>query len=66
MIKNERQFRITRSRADEVRGAISELSATVLPEGLEPQMREMQIEAAPSWPISKPNWANTTPCMTPR
>lgn len=45
MIKNERQYRITRSRADEVRGAISELASTALPEGLEPQMRDMQIEA---------------------
>jgi HTH-type transcriptional regulator / antitoxin HipB len=45
MIKNERQYKITRSRADEMRNAIGELRRTALPAGLQPEMREMQLEA---------------------
>ncbi len=45
MIKNERQFRITRSRADEVRNAIGELKRSPLPDGLQPEMRELQLDA---------------------
>lgn len=45
MIKNERQYRITRSRADQTRTAISELADAPLPEGLDPGMRQMQLEA---------------------
>ena len=45
MIKNERQYRITRSRADEVRNTIGELQRTALPEGLQPEMRELQLDA---------------------
>ena len=45
MIKNERQHRITRSRADEVRRSIAELANAPLPEGLDPGMRDMQLDA---------------------
>jgi DNA-binding Xre family transcriptional regulator len=45
MIKNERQYRITRNRADEVRRNIAELADADLPEGLDPGMRDMQLEA---------------------
>lgn len=45
MIKNERQYRITRSRADEVRSAIAELQRAPLPDGLQPEMRDLQIDA---------------------
>lgn len=45
MIKNERQYRITRSRADEVRNTIGELQRAPLPEGLQPEMRELQLDA---------------------
>ena len=45
MIKNERQYRITRSRADQARTTISELAHTELPDGLDPAMRQLQIEA---------------------
>ncbi len=45
MIKNERQYKITRSKADEVRVAISELEQAPLSDGLAPEMRQMQLEA---------------------
>jgi len=45
MIKNERQYRITRSRADEVRNTIGELQRTAVPEGLQHEMWELQIDA---------------------
>lgn len=45
MIKNERQYRITRSRADQARTTLSELADTALPEGLDPAMRQMQLDA---------------------
>ena len=45
MIKNERQYKITRAKADEIRVAISELERASLPDGLSPEMREMQAEA---------------------
>ncbi|MCU1413802.1 MAG: hypothetical protein JWN80_1142 [Microbacteriaceae bacterium] len=45
MIKNERQYKITRSRADEVRNSVGELQRTPLPDGLQPEMRELQLDA---------------------
>jgi DNA-binding Xre family transcriptional regulator len=45
MIKNERQYRITRTRADEVRRSIAELAHAELPSGLDPGMRDLQVEA---------------------
>jgi DNA-binding XRE family transcriptional regulator len=45
MIKNERQYRITRSRADEIRNTIAELERSPLPDGLQPEMRELQLDA---------------------
>ncbi|MCP3937172.1 MAG: helix-turn-helix transcriptional regulator [Actinomycetia bacterium] len=45
MIKNERQYKITRAKADEIRVAISELATASLPDGVSPEMREMQVEA---------------------
>lgn len=45
MIKNERQYKITRSRADEVRNTIGELQRAPLPGGLQPEMRELQLDA---------------------
>ena len=45
MIKNERQYKITRSRADEVRNTIGELQGVALPDGLQPEMRELQLDA---------------------
>ena len=45
MIKNERQYKITRAKADELRVAISELQHSALPDGLSPDMRELQLEA---------------------
>jgi HTH-type transcriptional regulator / antitoxin HipB len=45
MIKNERQYTITRTKADEVRVAISELERAPLPEGLSPDMRDLQFDA---------------------
>lgn len=45
MIKNERQYKITRSRADEIRNTINELLRAPLPEGLQPEMRELQLDA---------------------
>jgi DNA-binding XRE family transcriptional regulator len=45
MIKNERQYRITRARADEIRNTIGELQRAPRPEGLQPEMRELQLDA---------------------
>lgn len=45
MIKNARQYRILRSRADEVRNTIGELHSVALPEGLQPEMRVLQLDA---------------------
>ena len=45
MIKNERQYRITRARVDEARVELAELERAPLPDGLSPAMRELQIEA---------------------
>ena len=45
MIKNERQYKITRSRADELRNTLGELQRTPLPEGPQPEMRELQLDA---------------------
>ena len=45
MIQNERQYKITRSRADEVRSTIDQLQRTPLPDGLQPEMRELQLDA---------------------
>ncbi|MGB3412863.1 MAG: helix-turn-helix transcriptional regulator [Microthrixaceae bacterium] len=45
MIKNERQHKITRAKADELRVAISDLEHAPLPDGLSPEMRELQSEA---------------------
>ncbi len=45
MIKNERQYKITRSRAEKVRNTIGELQRTALPDGLQPEMRELQLDA---------------------
>jgi len=45
MIKNERQYKITRSKADEVRVTISELDNSPRPDGLSAEMRELQLEA---------------------
>jgi len=45
MIKNERQYKITRAKADEVRVAISELDHAPLSAGVSLGMRELQVEA---------------------
>jgi DNA-binding XRE family transcriptional regulator len=45
MIKNERQYKITRAKADELRVALAELEHVALPEGLAPEMRDLQAEA---------------------
>jgi HTH-type transcriptional regulator / antitoxin HipB len=45
MIKNERQYKISRSRLDEVRNTVSELQRTPLPQGLQPEMRQLQLDA---------------------
>jgi HTH-type transcriptional regulator / antitoxin HipB len=45
MIKNERQYKITRSRLDKVRNTVSELERTPLPQGLQPEMRQLQLDA---------------------
>lgn len=45
MIKNERQHRITRSRADDLRRSLVELDNADPPEGLAPEMRQLQLEA---------------------
>ena len=45
MIRNERQYRITRARADEIVNTIGELERTPLPDGLQPEMRALQLDA---------------------
>lgn len=45
MVKNERQYKITRSRADEVRNTVGELQRTALPEGLQHEMGDLQLDA---------------------
>ena len=45
MIKNERQYKITRGKADEIRVIISELDNSPLSDGLSAEMRELQLEA---------------------
>ncbi len=45
MIKNERQYKITQAKADEIRVTISELEHAPLPDGLSPETREMQVNA---------------------
>lgn len=45
MIKNERQYRITRAKLDEIRNSLTELQRSPLPEGLQPEMRALQISA---------------------
>ena len=45
MIKNERQYKITRAKADEVRVAASELANASLPDGVSAEMRELQVDA---------------------
>ncbi|MBI1844442.1 MAG: hypothetical protein HYR89_07555 [Actinobacteria bacterium] len=45
MIKNERQYKSTRSRANELRNILGELQRTPLPEGLQPEMCELQLDA---------------------
>ena len=45
MIRNERQYRITRARADEMVNTIGELERAPLPVGLQPEMRVLQLDA---------------------
>jgi HTH-type transcriptional regulator / antitoxin HipB len=45
MIKNERQYKITRGRADELSNAIGDLQRAPLSAGLQPEMRELQLDA---------------------
>lgn len=45
MIKNERQYKITRSRLDELRATVDALHTAALPEGLQPEMRDLQLDA---------------------
>jgi len=45
MIKNERQYKMTRSRADDMHRTLGELQRTPLPEGLQLGMRELQLDA---------------------
>ncbi len=45
MIRNERQYRITRARADEIVNTIGELDRAPLPDGLQPEMRTLQLDA---------------------
>lgn len=45
MIKNERQYKVTRSRLDELRVTIEELGRAPLADGLQPEMRELQVDA---------------------
>lgn len=45
MIRNERQYRITRARADEMVNTIGELERAPLPDGLQPEMRTLQLDA---------------------
>ena len=45
MIKNERQYRISRSKADQIRVELADAERSVLPEGVSGEMRAMQLEA---------------------
>ena len=45
MIRNDRQYRITRARADEIVSTIGELERAPLPDGLQPEMRTLQLDA---------------------
>ena len=45
MIRNERQYRITRARSDEIVNTIGELERAPLPDGLQPEMRTLQLDA---------------------
>ncbi len=45
MIKNERQYKITHAKADEVRVELADLERASLPEDLSPEMRDLQREA---------------------
>ena len=45
MIKNERQYKITRSRAAEVCCTLGELQRTPLADGLQTEMRKLQLDA---------------------
>ena len=45
MIKNERQYKITRAKADEVRVELADDERTPLPEGVSAEMRAMQLDA---------------------
>jgi HTH-type transcriptional regulator / antitoxin HipB len=44
MIKNEREYKVTRSRLDDISKAITELVNVPLNEGLQPGMRDLQLE----------------------
>ena len=67
MIKNERQYKITHSRADEVRNTVGELQRTALPEGLQPDMRELRLDALRGRSAtSKPSSPSTTRSTTQR
>lgn len=45
MIKNERQYKITRAKADEVRVELANVERAPLPDGMSAEMRGMQVEA---------------------
>jgi hypothetical protein len=45
MIKNEREYKVTRSHLDDIRKAITELVNVPLHVGLQPEMRDLQFEA---------------------
>ena len=45
MIKNERQYKITRAKADEVWVELAGVERTPLPEGVSAEMRAMQLDA---------------------
>ncbi len=45
MIKNERQYKITRAKADEVRVELADAERVDVPEGVSSEMRVMQLDA---------------------
>lgn len=45
MIKNERQYKITRAKADEVRVELAAVECVAAPEGVSSEMRALQVEA---------------------
>jgi hypothetical protein len=45
MVKNEREYNVTRSRLDDIRKATTELVNVPLHESLQPEMRDLQLEA---------------------